>query len=479
MHKMLLFFASSLGLTTAIFASHPGQAATPTLTTLVSFYGGNGAGPSGGLIADTQGNLLGATALGGANSMGTVFEILKTRNGYDTSPTVLVDFDGKNGSEPSAALVADAKGNLFGTTVFGGTGNAGTAFEIAKTKGGYASTPTILFSFDGVHGANPSSSLIADAQGNLFGTTDAGGANGMGTVFEIVKTRGGYASTPTILFSFDGAHGAHPLAGLIADDKDNLFGATYFGGASTNCDNGCGTVFEIAKTKSGYADTPTILVSFNGTNGENPAATPSFDSNGNLFGTTIRGAGNQACPFPDGCGTVFEIAKTNGGYASTPITLVSFNFSNGSFPGTSLTIDARDNLFGTTLDGGAGGVGTIFELVKTGSSYASTPTTLVSFNSFNGAGPSGGLLADASGDLFSTAGSGGAVGKGIVFELTGSGFVPLAFAGSPGSSDCYGRSVLSLQQQDQNLDAAAAARGLDRAEVLQTAIIKYCAPSVQ
>ena len=81
--------------------------------------------------------------------------------------------------------------------------------------------------------------------------------------------------------------------------------------------------------------------------------------------------------------------------------------------------------------------------------------------------------------MFSTAGSGGAVGKGIVFELTGSGFVPLAFAGSPGSSDCYGRSVLSLQQQDQNLDAAAAARGLDRAEVLQTAIIKYFAPSVQ
>ncbi len=171
MHKMLLFFSSALGLATATFASDPGQAATPTLTTLVSFYGGNGAGPSGGLIADAQGNLFGTTALGGAKSMGTVFEILKTRNGYDTSPTVLVDFDGNNGSEPSAALVADAKGNLFGTTVSGGASNFGTVFEIVKTRNGYASTPTILFSFDVVHGANPSSGLIVDAQGNLFGTS--------------------------------------------------------------------------------------------------------------------------------------------------------------------------------------------------------------------------------------------------------------------------------------------------------------------
>jgi len=476
MRKIFLFVSSSLGLATAIFASDPGQAATPTLTTLVSFYGGNGAGPSGGLIADTQGNLFGTTALGGANRMGTVFEILKTRNGYDTSPTVLVDFDGNNGSEPSAALVADAKGNLFGTTVSGGASYNGTVFEIGKTKNGYASTPTILFSFDVVHGANPSSGLIVDAQGNLFGTTDTGGANGLGTVFEIVKTRGGYASTPTILFSFDGAHGADPFGGLIADDKGNLFGTTYFGGANTNCDNGCGTVFEIAKTAQGYADTPTILVSFNDANGENPAASPIFDSHGNLFGTTIRGGGNQVCS--DGCGTVFEIAKTKDGYATTPITLVSFNASNGRFPSASLTVDARDNLFGTTSYGGTSDSGTVFELAKSQGGYVSTPTTLVSFNGFNGAGPTGGLLADATGDLFSTTGGGGGDGKGIVFELTGSGFVPLAFAGSPGSTDCYGRSVLSLQQQDQNLDAAAAARGLDGAEVLQTAILKYCAPSV-
>ncbi len=471
MRNTLPFLLGALGLATVALASDPGRAATPTLTTLVSFYSLNGAGPEAGLIADAKGNLFGTTALGGANAMGTAFEILKTKNGYDTSPTTLVSFDGTNGSEPHAGLLADARGNLFGTTEFGGASNKGTVFEIVKTKHGYASTPTILVSFDGTHGAIPAASLIADDQGNLLGTTDNGGTNNLGTVFEIAKTKGGYASTPTLLFSFDGAHGANPLGGLIADAKGNLFGTTYFGGAGND-----GTVFEIAKTGQGYADTPTVLVSFSGANGENPGAGLIFDSHGNLFGTTVRGGAN-------GYGTVFEIAKTENGYADAPTTLVNFNLvfspNNGAYPLAGLIADAKDNLFGTTANGGAAGVGTVFEIVNTANGYADTPTILVSFNGFNGSGPAGGLLADASGDLFGPTTTGGGDKKGIVFELTSSGFVPLAFAGAPGSAGCYGQSVLSLLQQDQNLDVAAAARGLDRAEALQRAILRYCAPSAR
>ena len=192
--------------------------------------------------------------------------------------TTLVTFSGANGAEPFGSLIADAHGDLFGTTVYGGaniTTNAprgyGTVFEIAKTADGYASTPTTLVSFNGTNGAFPQSnsygsiSLIADAQGDLFGTTGGGGASGDGTAFEIAKTADGYASTPTTLVSFNGANGSGPTS-LIADAHGDLFGTTAGGGAYGVY--GYGTVFEIAKTADGYASTPTTLVSFNHVDGD-------------------------------------------------------------------------------------------------------------------------------------------------------------------------------------------------------------------
>src|SRR5262249_31105718 len=167
--------------------------------------------PDVGLVADAAGNLFGTTSSGGANNLGTVFEITKTSSGYASTPIVLFSFDGAHGADPEAGLLADAAGDLFGTTSSGGANNLGTVFEITKTSSGYASTPIVLFSFDGAHGADPFfSTLIADAAGDLFGTTDSGGANNLGTVFEIVKTASGYASTTIVLFSFDGVHCASP-----------------------------------------------------------------------------------------------------------------------------------------------------------------------------------------------------------------------------------------------------------------------------
>src|SRR5207249_4442414 len=113
--------------------------------------------------------------------------------------------------------------DLFGATFNGGTNNAGTVFEIVKTGGSYASTPTTLVSFIGGHG-EPYAGLIADANGDLFGTTLQGGMNNVGTVFEIVNSGGSYASTPTTLVSFNVANGAYPYAGLIADANGDLFG---------------------------------------------------------------------------------------------------------------------------------------------------------------------------------------------------------------------------------------------------------------
>ncbi len=162
--------------------------------------------------------------------------------------------------------------------------NDGTVFEIANTASGYASTPTILASFNGTNGNGPYGSLTADAAADLFGTTDTGGANGDGTVFEIAKTGGSYASNPTTLVSFNYTNGDEPFAGLIADAAGDLFGTTYFGGAY-----GGGTVFEIAKTGGSYASTPTTLASFNGTN---PTSSLIADAAGDLFGTTRDGGAN-------------------------------------------------------------------------------------------------------------------------------------------------------------------------------------------
>jgi uncharacterized repeat protein (TIGR03803 family) len=334
-----------------------------------------------------------------------------------------------------------------------------------------AQTLTTLTSL--TDGKFPWGSLVVDANGDLFGTTEQGGASGYGTVFEIAKTSSGYASTPTTLVSFDYySNGGFPRAGLIVDANGNLFGTTYTGGANSD-----GTVFEIAKTSSGYASTPTTLVSFDYySSGGFPRAGLIVDANGNLFGTTEEGGAS-------GYGTVFEIAKTSSGYASTPTTLLSFDYySNGAYPFAGLIVDANGNLFGIAQSGGASGYGTVFEIAKTSSGYASAPTTLVSFDNTNGAGLDGGLIADANGNLFGTTAFGGSNSSGTVFEITGSGFVPLnpkqsagdKFAGTPGNADCTGKSISTLAHTYGGIAHAAPALGYASVSALQSAIANYC-----
>ena len=233
-----------------------------------------------------------------------MFEIAETSGGYASTPTVLASFNGGDGRSPIAGVIADAAGDLFGTTNGGGTYGYGAVFEIVKTSDGYASTPTLLASFSVADGKYPGNGeLIADAAGDLFGTTYSGGAYGDGAVFEIVKAADGYASTPTLLASFDGADGGSPNAGLIADGEGNLFGTTSWGGAHDD-----GTVFEIAKTGSGYARTPTVLATFNGADGKPPDAGLIADAAGDLFGATGYGGTN-------GHGTAFELS--NAGFQVT------------------------------------------------------------------------------------------------------------------------------------------------------------------
>lgn len=358
---------------------------SPILKTLASFNGATWDGPWSGLITSANGDLFGTTEREGADNQGSVFEIARTVSGFANAPATLASFNGTNGYDVYGGLIADANGDLFGTTYAGGSDGGGTAFEIIKTASGYDSTPTTLatFNFPGSLG-----SLIADTNGDLFGTTVAG------TVFEIAKTATGYANTPISIATGLG----NPHSGLLADTNGDLFGT------SLN-----GTIFEIVKTATGYVSTPTILASFAGDLTGSLVA----DANGDLFGTSFNGGAGID-------GTVFELAKTDTGYAPTPTTLASFDGTNGSNPNSSLVVDANGNLFGTTED--PGGNGTVFEIAETDSGYASAPTTLFSFNGTDGSHPEGNLIANANGGLFGTTSSGGAGGGGTVFELTGTGF---------------------------------------------------------
>ncbi len=359
---------------------------------------------------------------GGAGDAGTVFEIAKTAGGYESVPTTLVSFSGDDGADPAAGLIADASGDLFGTTSGGANGD-GTVFEIKKTAAGYASAPTTLVSFGDVDGKDPEGNLIADSNGDLFGTTEFGGPSGAGTVFEIKKTAAGYASAPTRLVSFNSADGAFPQGNLVADANGDLLGMTNDSGPGAT---DVGTVFEIAKTATGYGTTPTTLVGFFSFDvGGFPEGGLIADANGDLFGTTDDGG-----PIEGGAGdrgTVFEIKKTAAGYASTPTVLAGFDGSDGLFPMAGLLIDADGDLFGTTNQGGSDNLGTVFEIKKTAGGYANKPTIVASFDGTNGDHPLAGLVADASGNLFGTTSEGGPSDDdiGTVFEITGSGFVPV------------------------------------------------------
>jgi len=307
-------------------------------TVLYSFTGnvGDGQFPYAGLVRDTQGNLYGTTSGGGTNcAWGTVFKVDKTGK-----ETVLYCFgtirgDGEN---PWAGLLLDAKGNLFGTTEYGGGGssNSGTVFMLDTTG-----QETVLHTFTGLpDGAYPEAGVTRDAHGNLYGTTLNGGASGSGTVFKLDKKE-----RETVLHSFtrSGGDGGLPYGSVVRDAQGNLYGATEAGGTSD-----LGTVFMLDKTGK-----ETVLYRFTGTGGDGfqPYAGLVRDGVGNLYGTTWRGGTYNA-------GTVFKVDKTG-----TETVLYSFdNANSGGYPLAGLVRDAKGNLYGTTSQGSTYGFGTVFKL---------------------------------------------------------------------------------------------------------------------
>jgi uncharacterized repeat protein (TIGR03803 family) len=237
--------------------------------------------------------------------------------------------------------------------------------------------------------------LVADGNGNLFGTTVSGGANAQGNVFEL--PHGSTTISPIVSFAAGG--GPRDASGtLLIDNQGNLFGTSQFGGSLNQ-----GTIFEVPAGSSQV----TLLASFVETNGGQPNAALIEDSQGNLFGTAAVGGINGQPG--EGDGVVFELAAGS----HTPTVLANFNNAAGAAPLGNLLADAQGDLFGTTNIGGSIGFGSVFELPA----GSNTPVTLVNFNDANGEFPEGGLIADSRGDLFGVA-PGGANGDGVIFELS-------------------------------------------------------------
>jgi uncharacterized repeat protein (TIGR03803 family) len=384
-----------------------------------------GATPEGGLIADAAGNFYATAGYGGAFSQGAVFEI--SPPAQPTLPwteTVLYNFTGgEDGGTPGRVTLAfDSAGNLYGTTMAGGSAGLGVVFELSppSTQGG-AWTESVLHSFaGGSDGSVPWAGVVFDSNGNLYGMTDQGGGStirfcgkvGCGTVFEMSPpaTSGG-AWTETVLHVFSSS--GYPTGGLTIDPAGNLYGTTFAG------ETDGGLAFKMEPPSSGDSWTFTPIFSFtnNASNGSQPNSDLIF-ANGSLYGMAEYGG------FEGSSGVVYELSPPQppgGPWTETVLYAFGTNPGDGFQPLEGLTFDKAGNLYGTNYAGGDAvcDCGTVFELSPPSTQGGAwTETILHAFtgHSHDGGAPYGPVLIGKYGQIFGT--TVGGIGQGAVYEIT-------------------------------------------------------------
>lgn len=327
-------------------------------TVIHAFSGNDGCQPVAGLIIDAAGNLYGTTSSWGALGEGTVFVLQPKATGW--TYRILhnfVSFSTSDVSSPYGSLIMDAAGNLYGTAGSGGItelgcggGGCGGVYKISRS--GAQVTETVLYNFSGgSDGGNPSSNLIFDAAGNLYGTTEFWGTYGNGTVFELSPSTGSEWNETT-LYAFTGnADGGVPEGGLVSDAAGNLYGMTNRAGDYACNSSGCGTVFQLSPQGSGNWAL-NVLLTFHGPNGAEPVSNLVFDSAGNLYGTTTSGGKNQ------NEGVVFRLSPSSSGWTQS---FASFNGKDGSLPYGPVLLN-NGFLYGTATHGGSSNHGVVFSI---------------------------------------------------------------------------------------------------------------------
>jgi uncharacterized repeat protein (TIGR03803 family) len=312
--------------------------------------------------------------------------------------TVVHNFSGiSDGGNPLNGLTLDGLGNLYGTTNNGGASDNGVVFKINQSG-----VETVLYNFKGgTDGQNPEGGLVLDAAGNLYGTTTAGGVSGAGTIFVVTA-----AGKEKVLYSFTGApDGSKPEAGVARDAAGNLYGTTTAGGAY-----GYGMVFKLTPPLvKGAAWTEEVLYSFgSGTDGATPVAGVTLGSAGILYGTTsVGGAAGE--------GTVFQLSPSASGWTEN----ILHNFQDaddGAIPYAGLIADKDGDFFGAATEGGAAGGGTIFKLTPADGGW--TFKVLYSIPGWGISGSFRDLHLDGSGNIYGTTHCDGSYSAGTVYELT-------------------------------------------------------------
>jgi uncharacterized repeat protein (TIGR03803 family) len=445
---MLRYTFMTLAATSGLLPIH--AYAKPSETVLFYFNASNGANPTGSLLRDAAGNFY-----GGGNA---VFKLTPPAAGTTAWGETILGATAAVSATLTAnitggSLVFDRSGNLYGAAVSGapicftGVEICGSIFKLSPPAAGKTAwTATNLIAFDGTNGQNPNLGLILDRTGNLYGTMAYGGAgtetpclasnraSHCGAVFMLTPPAAGQTAwNETFLYSFTGNEdGAFPNAGVIADQKGNLYGTTSSGGniSAAACiaapgfpqffSPGCGVIYELQPPSASHGSwRDIILYSFTGgADGAAPQGELLRANDGSLYGAANTGGAA-------GDGTIFKLSPPAAGHKAWKMTvLYTFNVRNGALPNGRLVADAAGNLYGTTSRGGGAGVGTVFKLSPPAAGKTAwTASILLSLAGLQGTNPMGGVIVDTSGTLYGTANSGGQTascvyGCGLVFKVT-------------------------------------------------------------
>lgn len=400
--RILFIFAGLMLLCGAAWASS---------TQVIYNFGGDADGEyvDTDLVLDSAGNIYGTSVQGGTFSSGTVFQL--TPSGVHT---VLYNFtSGADGAQPYKGVTLDAAGNLYGTAVTGGGGSCeggcGVVYKLTNSGGTW--TETVIHAFTGgTDGSGPGSGLAIDAAGNLYGTTPIGGSFGFGVVYQMVPNGDGTWSF-NVLHEFTGGNdgGGGGAGRMIFDSAGNLYGVNTEGGA-----NGAGTVFEL-RQNSGHWQLKTLYTFLGGASGSFPYGGLLMDRTGNLYGTTYYGGQSFI-------GLVYKLEQHNGQWRLAPNPYSFVGGRDGASPISNLVFDNLGNLYGTTSEGGSatcGGCGTIFKLTpsvgggwieKVVYRFPGTPGPGFVYN---------GMIADPSGTFFYGATvHGGPTDDGTIYTFT-------------------------------------------------------------
>lgn len=402
-----------------VFATAPAIQAQ-TLTVLHSFTNhADGANPTAGMIMDRAGNLYGTTSAANTAATNSAFELKSMNSGWLLKPLADFDYNGRGayGYALTTKPVIGPDGALYAAAQEGGNDNCfpgpvdcGTVIRLQPQARACGSVlcfwnPTVLYYFNGNLDGSLPAQIVFGADGSIYGTTLEGGTgcsggNGCGTVYKLTNTGGEYW-TKTAIYEFHGNDGSYPFGGVIFDAAGNLYGVTNGGGANDE-----GVVYELTPVVNGFW-TQTILHTFQRSDGEFPVGPLTMDASGNLYGVATGGGANMG-------GTVFELAQP-GTWNFQTLYNLSINFFDAG-PNGGLLLDSAGSIYGTTVGGGSNGLGVVYKLTFTNGTW--NFTDLHDFIAFEGQQPNGGLIFDASGNIYGTTIFGGNINRGTAWELT-------------------------------------------------------------